>query len=253
MKNKFTAIFFALLLTGCANSTCSNNTPNCSDPFEGFNRSMFSFNYNVLDPYIARPAAIFWKNYVPSSLRIGLGNFTSNLTEPASMVNYLLQGEMKQAMIHFTRFFLNTTIGLVGFIDVAGMADRQLNEAQSRQFGSVLGHYGVSYGPYLTLPIYGSATIREDGGKVVDSLYPPLSYLTFGMGLGKWLIEGLESRAQALEYDHILKESQDPYGLMREAYYQRKNFLANDGKVLVTPTENQKEINDVLDEIDSID
>src|SRR5699024_8957346 len=169
------------------------------------------------------------------------------------MVNYLLQGNMKQAMIHLTRFFLNTTIGMGGFIDVAGMADKQLRDSPQREFGNVLGYHGLGYGPYFVLPGYGSATLREDGGKMVDSLYPPLSYLTFGMSAGKWLIQGLETRAQALDYDHLLSESQDPYALMREAYYQRKNFLTNEGKVSPTSQQKLDEINDFLDEIDADD
>src|SRR5699024_5890407 len=163
MKSSLIGIVLSTaLLTGCATSSC--NTSGCNDPLEGFNRQMFNFNYKVLDPYLVRPAALFWKNYIPSSARTGLLNFTSNLNEPASMVNYLLQGNGHQAAIHFTRFFLNTMIGLGGLIDVASMADKQLHNAHGRQFGSVLGHYGVGYGPYLVLPFYGSATIREDGG-----------------------------------------------------------------------------------------
>jgi len=142
-------------------------------------------------------------------------------------------------------------IGLGGLIDVASMADKQLHNAHGRQFGSVLGHYGVGYGPYLVLPFYGSATIREDGGHYVDTLYPALSFLTFGMNLGKWVVEGLEARAQAMELEPILNAADDPYSLTRDAYYQRKNFLANDGNVVTEPSKNHQEILDILSEIDA--
>jgi ABC-type transporter lipoprotein component MlaA len=95
-----------------------------SDPLEGFNRSMYNFNYNVLDPYVVRPVAVAWRDYVPQPARNGLSNFTSNLEEPAVMVNYFLQGDPYQGMVHFTRFFLNSILGMGGFIDVAGMANR---------------------------------------------------------------------------------------------------------------------------------
>ena len=63
---------------------------------------------------------------MPVPARTGLSNFLGNLDEPASMVNSILVGEPRQAGIHFTRFFLNTVLGLGGFIDVAGKANPQL-------------------------------------------------------------------------------------------------------------------------------
>ncbi|STU55956.1 lipoprotein [Klebsiella pneumoniae] len=61
-------------------------------------------------------------------------------------------------MVHFTRFFLNTILGMGGLIDVAGMANPQLQRVEPHRFGSTLGHYGVGYGPYVQLPFYGSFT-----------------------------------------------------------------------------------------------
>jgi ABC-type transporter lipoprotein component MlaA len=83
------------------------------------------------------------------SLRVTGCNFTSNLEEPAVMVNYFLQGDPYQGMVHFTRFFLNSILGMGGFIDVAGMANPKLQREQPHRFGSTLGHYGVGYGPYV--------------------------------------------------------------------------------------------------------
>jgi ABC-type transporter lipoprotein component MlaA len=91
---------------------------------------MYSFNYNVLDPYVIRPVAVAWRDYVPQPARNGLSNFTSNLEEPAVMVNYFLQGDPYQGMVHFTRFFLNSLLGMGGFIDVAGMANQKLQREQ---------------------------------------------------------------------------------------------------------------------------
>ena len=65
---------------------------------------MYNFNFNVLDPYIVRPVAVAWRDYVPQPARNGLSNFTGNLEEPAVMVNYFLQGDPYQGMVHFTRF-----------------------------------------------------------------------------------------------------------------------------------------------------
>lgn len=247
---KVTTLLISLLLLGCANSnSCTVSSTNCSDPLEGFNRAMFNFNYHILDPYVLKPTAVFWKNYVPFPLRKGLTNFSANLSEPASMINSLVIGEPKLAAIHFTRFFLNTTIGLGGLMDVASLADSQLRVTE-RRFGSVLGNYNVPYGPYVVLPGYGSATLREEGGNWVDTLYPVLSFIAFWPGVAKWAVEGIENRALFLDYENIIKNSDDPYRLTFEAYFQRKNFLANGGIITPSATMNNEDMNQIFDEID---
>lgn len=177
MKLRLSALALGTtLLVGCASS--GTDQQGRSDPLEGFNRTMYNFNFNVLDPYIVRPVAVAWRDYVPQPARNGLSNFTGNLEEPAVMVNYFLQGDPYQGMVHFTRFFLNTILGMGGFIDVAGMANPKLQRTEPHRFGSTLGHYGVGYGPYVQLPFYGSFTLRDDGGDMADGLYPVLSWLT---------------------------------------------------------------------------
>ncbi|RJT26073.1 phospholipid-binding lipoprotein MlaA [Buttiauxella izardii] len=240
----------ATVLVGCA-SSADTQPQGRSDPLEGFNRTMYDFNFNVLDPYIVRPVAVAWRDYVPQPARNGLSNFTSNLEEPASMVNNFLQGNPYQGMVHFTRFFLNTMLGMGGFIDVAGMANPKLQRVEPNRFGTTLGHYGVGYGPYVQLPAYGSFTIREDGGEWVDDLYAPLSWLTWWMSVGKWTLEGIETRAQLLDSEGLLKQSSDPYILVREAYFQRHDFLANGGKLTPQENPNASSIQDDLKDIDS--
>ncbi|ARU94753.1 phospholipid-binding lipoprotein MlaA [Tatumella citrea] len=222
-----------------------------SDPLEGFNRTMFNFNYNVLDPYVLRPVAVAWRNYVPVPARTGLSNALSNLDEPSSMVNSLLQGHVNQAAIHFTRFFLNSTLGLGGFIDVAGKANPKLAREHANGFGTTLGRYGVGYGPYVELPGYGSFTVRQDGGDMVDTLYPPLSFLTIWLSAGKWALEGIETRAELLDSDAMLKQQSDPYSFIRNAYFQRYDFLANGGKLKPEVNPNAQAIQGDLSEIDS--
>lgn len=238
------------LLVGCA-SSADKDPQGRSDPFEGFNRIMYSFNFNVLDPYIVRPVAVAWRDYVPQPARNGISNFTSNLEEPATMVNFFIQGDPYQGMVHFTRFFLNSLLGMGGLIDVAGMANPKLQREEPHRFGSTLGHYGVGYGPYLQLPFYGSFTLRDEGGDYADTLYPLLSWLTWPMSIGKWTVEGIETRAQLLDSDGLLKQSTDPYILVREAYFQRHDFIANGGKLSPQVNPNAKAIEDELKDIDS--
>nr|WP_024965228.1 phospholipid-binding lipoprotein MlaA [Pantoea sp. IMH] len=252
MSYRVTGIALAsVLLMGCASSNTADQPQGRSDPFEGFNRTMFNFNYNVLDPYVVRPVAVAWRDYVPAPARTGLGNFLSNLDEPSTMVNYFIEGKPYKAMIHFNRFFLNTLLGMGGFIDVATMANPKLAKEEPREFGSTLGHYGVGYGPYVEVPAYGGFTPREDIGGLVDNLYVPLSWLTWWMSAGKWAVEGIETRAQLLDSDAILRNSQDPYAFARAAYFQRHDFLASDGKLVPQENPNASAIQGDLEDIDA--
>ncbi|AEW44477.1 VacJ family lipoprotein [Serratia symbiotica str. 'Cinara cedri'] len=252
MNFRWTSLgLITVLLLGCANAPYNASSIE-SDPLEKFNRKIFDFNYNVLDPYIMRPVAIAWRNYVPIIARNGLNNFTSNLEEPASMVNALLKGDPYHGMIHFNRFFLNSLLGMGGLIDVARMANPALAREISNRFGSTLGYYKVSYGPYIILPGYGSFTFREDGGNWLDTLYPMLKYLTLWMLIGKWVVEGIETRAQFLDSDSLLSNSSCPYIMVREAYFQYHDFIANGGSLKLEENINAKTIQDDLDEIDSM-
>ncbi|MFG1174277.1 phospholipid-binding lipoprotein MlaA [Erwiniaceae bacterium CAU 1747] len=252
MNYRLTGLVLAsVMMVGCASSKNADEPQGRSDPLEGFNRSMFNFNYNVVDPYVLRPVAVAWRDYVPVPARNGLGNFFSNLDEPASMINYFVEGNPYKAMVHFNRFFLNTLLGMGGLIDVASMANPKLAKEEPRAFGSTLGHYGVGYGTYVVVPGYGSFTPREDVGGLVDDLYPPLSWLTWWMSAGKWALEGIETRAQLLDSDAILRNSKDPYAFMRSAYFQHHDFLASDGKLIPQENPNAAAIKDDLNDIDA--
>lgn len=251
MKKRIVGILFSVLaLTSCASYDPETNS--YSDPLSGFNNAMFDFNYYALDPYILRPAAVVWKDYVPTPVRTGVVNFSSNLSEPASMVNNLLQGDVHKAGQHLARFFLNTVFGFGGLIDVASMADPELQKGSKRSFGNVLGHYDVPYGPYVVLPFYGSATLRDEGGSIVDTLYPPLVWLDWQWALVRGVVDGIEARAVAIEYEDLIKNSDDPYNFMRNAYFQRHDFDASNGKVDEKKQEQRQEsIGSFINDIDS--
>lgn len=248
--NIFNVIFIVFLLLGCSNhqkqlSNYHHNT------LENFNRSMFNFNYNFLDYYIIYPTAILWRDYIPKAAHNGLNNFFSNLEEPSTTVNYLIEGKFYKAIIHFNRFFLNTFLGMGGIIDIASMANPKLAKESSKHFGSTIGFYGVHYGPYIHLPIYGSFTPREDLGNLIDDFYPVLSYLTWWMFIVKWIIEGLEQRTQVLYFDAILKNSVDPYIIIRDIYFQQHNFIANNCLQIQQHNLNTIDFQKELESIDS--
>ncbi|MDP8042287.1 MlaA family lipoprotein [Pasteurella atlantica] len=220
-------VAFAMIsLTAC--SSIDPETGARKDPLEGFNRAMWAVNYKVLDPYILKPVAKGWRDYMPSPIKTGLTNVSSNLAEPASFLNRLLQGDVEKAVVHLNRFLINSTFGLGGLIDFASSSE-PLKLKEVRTFSHTLGKYGMGDGPYIMLPILGPKSPRDLLSEV-DYTYPILSLLTFPATIGKKVVDGVDQRAKLLEQDEILKQSQDPYIIVREAYFQHKNFELRDGK-----------------------
>ncbi|EGA68455.1 vacJ lipoprotein [Vibrio sinaloensis DSM 21326] len=231
MKNVTSQLWLTLsavlLLAGCAGSPeMAEETPvesEVNDPFEGFNRTMWSINYDYLDPYLVRPVSLAYVDYIPVPVRQGVANFLGNLDEPSSMINNIVMGNGEKAVDHFNRFWINSTFGLLGLIDVASAAG--IPDHDEKAFSDAAGHYGVGNGPYVMVPGYGPWTARE-ATDVVDGMYVPLTYLNFWAGLGKWALEGLESRAALVPQEAMLNNSPDPYALTRDAYLQRQDFKA---------------------------
>ncbi len=216
-------LLFSFLIVGCSSiPSQSDDESYANDPLEGFNRVMWSLNYDFFDPYILRPAALAYVNYTPTPLRKGISNALSNLDEPSSMVNNLLMGNGEAALNNFGRFWINSTLGLLGLFDVAGKAGIV---AEDRAFSDAVGHYGVANGPYFMIPAYGPATTRE-ATDLVDNMYAPLSYLNIWAGVGKWALEGLESRAELVAQEPLLEASPDPYAFTRDVYLQRRDYKA---------------------------
>ncbi|OBW91126.1 hypothetical protein QV01_08475 [Gallibacterium genomosp. 3] len=248
MKRLFSKKLLVVAIATAVTAGCAshNEAGERNDPLQGFNRAMWNVNYNYLDPYILRPVAQGWRDYVPAPVKTGLTNFTSNLDEPMSFVNRLLEGNFKQAMVHFDRFWINSVFGLAGFIDIAS-ASKPLRKQESREFGDMLGHYGMGTGSYVVLPGYGAATPRQDIGHLVDMTYPMLSLLG-PWSLLKWGIQGVDKRASVLDQDALLKQAQDPYVTYREAYFQNLQFKVSDGKAETKAKETLDK--NIVDEID---
>lgn len=225
----FIFAFSAFILAGCSSSLNPDGTR--KDPLEGFNRAMWKVNYEYLDPYVLEPVAKGWRDYVPSPVKTGLVNVANNLDEPASFVNRLLEGEGQKAMVHFTRFWINSIFGLGGLIDFASLTNDLKLENGRRTFGDALGRYDVPTGAYVMLPAYGPATPRQDLGGIVDMTYPALSLLTTPWSLTKFAVQGVDKRAALLDQAALLKQSEDPYVTFREAYFQNLEFKVKDGKV----------------------
>ncbi len=233
MYKKGQSIFLLMLvfgLAGCstvpeetATEVTNQATSDTYDPLEGFNRAMWEINYDYLDPYLLRPVALAYVEYTPTPIRYGIANFLANLDEPSSMVNNLIMGNGSKAVDHFNRFWINSSFGLLGLVDVASKAG--ITKHDDKAFSDAVGHYGVGNGPFFMVPGYGPYTLREVTD-TVDGMYVPLTYLNFWAGLGKWALEGLEKRALLVPQEAQLDKSPDPYALTRDVYIQRQNFKA---------------------------
>jgi len=221
-----------LLLGGCASQQSANEQAqqyeDPKDPLESFNRTMWDFNYKVLDTYILRPTAVAYSNHMPQIARTGLLNLAENLEEPSNGLNNLLQGKLDGTFISLGRFLLNSTVGLLGLIDVAseiGLA------TQEEEFGEVLGKWGVGTGPYLMIPARGPSDVRSSVGEFIDSSYSPIDGLNFYLGFLRVGIKALEGRASVLQQEQQLTSSTDPYAFVKSAYFQNLEFKVKDGIV----------------------
>lgn len=214
------------ILLGCFSLPALAEDPADADPWEGFNRAVFSFN-DTLDRYALKPAAKSYKAITPDIIETGVSNFFGNLSDVGSMLNNVLQLKGGAAGQDFGRIMFNSTVGLGGIIDVATpMGLPEHNE----DFGQTLGYWGVETGPYLVLPLLGPSNIRDGLGLIPDSMVDPVAEVdpirTRNQLYGLRIID---TRAGLLAAEELL--TGDRYTAMRDAYLQRREFLVNDGKV----------------------
>lgn len=212
-----------LCFPGILSAQTANGDPQyqMSDPLEPVNRLIWDFNYNILDAYIYRPVTERYVDWVPVGGRKAINDFTLNFEEPSTMVNNFIQLDFKHSLQAFFRFTVNSTFGLLGFLDVA---EKMGVERRRETFSNVLGRWSVPNGPYLMLPVVGPRSTRKLIGNVVDGLYFPVSYLSFWQNAGLWGLDGLDKRESLLGQEPLLEQSLDPYIFVKEAYIQYEAF-----------------------------
>ena len=220
-----------LVFSGCTTIPEAELSDPIQDPWENFNRGMFEFNYK-LDKAVLRPIAKGYNKITPGPLQTGIENFLSNLSYPKTIINLLLQGKPKQSAIGVGRFFINSTIGLVGFVDVASKADIPKH---SEDFGQTLAKWGWQDSRYLMLPLLGPTTMRDGAGTRLvfgpDGYFDPINVLAREEDEYLPLIFSvLSTRARLLPQDSTLDEAFDPYILLRDAWLQQRAFKIYDGE-----------------------
>ncbi len=214
----------AALAAGCATTSEYRNP---SDPWEPFNRVVFQFN-DDFDTAFLKPVAKGYQAITPAPVDRGITNFFENLADVRNTVNNALQFKMARAATSLGRVVVNSTVGVLGFVDVASnMNLPKYNE----DFGQTLGAWGLPSGPFVVLPFLGPSTGRDTVGLVGDWYTDPLTYVNDG-GVA-WGLKGLriiDRRADLLAASKVLEQAAlDPYSFVRDAYLQRRRSDLHDG------------------------
>jgi phospholipid-binding lipoprotein MlaA len=218
-------LLLALVASGCA--TNPNRVVDPRDPLEPYNRAMYRFN-DDFDKAFIQPLAKGYKAITPEVVDRGITNFFNNIDDFTSFVNNALQFKMSRAASDVGRIFINTTVGLLGFFDVATNAGLP---SYKEDFGQTLGYWGLPPGAYFILPILGPSNMRDNIGFAGDIVTDP--FFNVQTGDIYWGFAGLrivDFRADRLEAGEILQDAAlDPYIFLRDAYLQRRQNLVYDG------------------------
>lgn len=217
-------LFSFLLLSGCA-TTSDYSDP--KDPLETVNRVVYKFNDGV-DSVLLKPIAKGYKAVMPAIIDQGISNFFNNLGDVSNIINNTLQFKLGQASSDLGRLTINSTIGLLGFLDVA----TEMNIPKHHEdFGQTLGAWGLQSGPYLVLPLIGPSTARDSLGVVVGWYTDPVPYITnIPLRNSLQATRLIDGRADLLGVTNIMdKTGLDPYDLIKEGYLQRRINLIYDG------------------------
>lgn len=219
----------AAALVGCASTPMGPAaTPGQrADPWENWNRKVYAFN-DVLDSNVVKPVAEGYKAVVPSLVRSGVTNVLGNIGDVWSTANQLLQGKLQSGMEMGMRVLVNTAFGLGGLLDPAsemGLTRR------SEDFGQTLGHWGVSPGPYIVLPLLGPSTLRDTIAWPVDrQLSPSTLVATEGGRFSVTALELINTRTNLLQTTALLDQvALDRYSFLRDAYLSRRLDQIFDG------------------------
>ncbi|MGR9100883.1 MAG: MlaA family lipoprotein [Gammaproteobacteria bacterium] len=226
-NNKLLSGVVAAILIGL--NGCATTATDPRDPMEGWNRKVQSFN-DGLDDYVMTPVGKGYRWVMPSFADKGVTNFFRNLDDIGVTINDFLQFKFKQGGMDVSRFLVNTTVGVAGFVDVATMIDLPKH---NEDFDQTLGVWGLPTGPYLVLPFFGPSSPRGAVGLVGDIASNPLTYIGIpAASFGAGVLNAVDVRADNLSTEKIAEEAAlDRYEFFRDAYLQRREYLVYDGNV----------------------
>ena len=217
-----------------------NEPSEVKECFEKLNRATFAFN-QALDGIVFKPVASVYR-VLPSPVKTGVSNSLDNISNLVTIPNNLLQGEFAKAGDNTIRFAINTTIGILGLIDVAQHLG--LPEYEKEDYGQSLAVHGVGPGCYVVLPVLGPSTARDT-----------ISSLTNFMGGDAWYNVSVRNETQyfsdvdyyaskatagvdfrAKNYDsteNLEKNSIDFYASVKSLYLQDRQQKILNAKIIV--------------------
>ncbi|MDH4193719.1 MAG: VacJ family lipoprotein [Nitrospirota bacterium] len=209
------------------------------DPLEPVNSAVFEFNYR-LDKYVVKPVAKVYNFFIPPDVQQSFSNVFQNIRFARRLFNNLFQGKFQGAGIELSRFLINSTLGVGGLFDPAGIMF-ELKTPQE-DLGQTLGTYGVGPGPFLMIPFFGPFTLRDGIGFIGDNFLDPFNWFVlpyinidsipqltqdrstirigvFGLTVG----EAVNARSLTLEkFQGVEEGTLDLYGAVRNAYLQQR-------------------------------
>jgi phospholipid-binding lipoprotein MlaA len=203
--------------------------------FEKLNRATFSFNQG-LDKAVIKPIAKGYRN-LPDPIQKGTRNAVNNLSNLITIPNNILQGDVKLAIINAGRLVINTTVGLLGTVDVANKMG--FPKYIKEDYGQTLGAWGVGPGCYVVLPVLGPSTLRDTAGSFANIMGGDPWYNASVQGNNEFLNEsvyitskalsGIDFRANNIEsFENLELNSIDFYASVKSLYLQdRENKIEN--------------------------
>ncbi len=220
------AVLLATLLLGACASQPATMTDPERDPWESYNRKIHAFNMGF-DQAIFRPVAKGYDVIMPDAPQRGVRNFFRNLAYPVTFLNLILQGKFDDSLTATGRFLMNSSLGLLGFFDVASKAGLQKFK---EDMGQTLAVWGWKDSRFLMMPFFGPYTARDFLGRGFYGYFHPVSYYAREHNNYVPLVVDLITlRASLLPFDQDLLNANDPYVLIRDAWLQRREFLIYDG------------------------
>jgi phospholipid-binding lipoprotein MlaA len=194
------------------------------DPFENINQVTHKIN-DMLDEEFASPVARAYVNFMPDRLELGVSNFVANYEDINNGLNNILQGKIKDGFSDIGRLLINSTIGVLGFVDVASKIGL---EKHDEDFGQTLAFWGIKSGPYIVLPLLGPSSLRDTVAQVPDAFLGGLFFINHERtSYELTFLDLLETRARYLGMESLVIG--DEYLFYRDAYFQNREYEISDG------------------------
>ena len=196
------------------------------DPFQEINEKTHNFNL-VLDEQLATPVARIYKKVTPDLVEKSITNFTHNIEDLSIAINNILQGKINNGISDLLRFTINSSLGVLGFFDVASNLGF---EKHDEDFGQTLATWGMGAGPYIVLPGLGPSNLRDTLSMLPDAFLTPLYVIDHDRtSYSLTAIDIVETRARYLGLESVVIG--DDYLFYRDAYLQSREFDILDGEV----------------------